>query len=79
MPVNGRRLAVLALVVTMTIWGSSFVATKLVLDEAAPFNVTVVRFGLGLSVLLPFATGADSVSSSPSNLPSYSSASRASR
>jgi drug/metabolite transporter (DMT)-like permease len=55
MPVSGRRLAVLALVVTMTIWGSSFVVTKLVLDEAGPFTVTVLRFGLGLLVLLPFA------------------------
>ena len=55
MPVSGRHLAVLSLVVTMTIWGSSFVVTKLVLDEAGPFTVTVLRFGLGLLVLLPFA------------------------
>jgi hypothetical protein len=55
MPVSGRRLAVVALVVTMIVWGSSFVVTKLVLDEAGPFAVTVLRFGFGLSVLLPFA------------------------
>ena len=50
-----RRLAVLALVATMAIWGSSFVVTTLVLDEAGPFAVTLLRFGLGLLVLLPFA------------------------
>ena len=55
MPVNGRRLAVLALVATMTIWGSSFVVTKLVIGEAGPFALTALRFGLGLLVLLPFA------------------------
>lgn len=55
MPVSDRRLAVLALVVTMTVWGSSFVVTKLVLDEAGPFAVTALRFGIGLSVLLPLA------------------------
>lgn len=54
MPVSGR-LAILALVVTMAVWGSSFVVTKLALDEAGPFAVTALRFGIGLSVLLPFA------------------------
>ena len=39
----------------MAIWGSSFVVTTLVLDEAGPFAVTFLRFGLGLLVLLPFA------------------------
>jgi drug/metabolite transporter (DMT)-like permease len=39
----------------MTIWGSSFVVTTLVLDEAGPFAVTALRFGIGLLVLLPFA------------------------
>ena len=39
----------------MAIWGSSFVVTTLVLDEAGPFAVTLLRFGLGLLVLLPFA------------------------
>ena len=52
---GGRRLAVLALVATMAIWGSSFVVTTLVLDGAGPFAVTLLRFGLGLLVLLPFA------------------------
>ena len=39
----------------MAIWGSSFVVTTLALDEAGPFAVTLLRFGLGLLVLLPFA------------------------
>ena len=41
--------------VTMIVWGSTFVATKSVLDEAGPFAVTALRFGIGLLVLLPFA------------------------
>ncbi len=39
----------------MAIWGSSFVVTTLVLDGTGPFAVTLLRFGLGLLVLLPFA------------------------
>jgi drug/metabolite transporter (DMT)-like permease len=55
MPVSGRHLAVLALLVSMAVWGSTFVVTKSVLDEAGPFAVAVLRFGIGLLVLLPFA------------------------
>jgi drug/metabolite transporter (DMT)-like permease len=55
MPVSGRRLALVALMVTMIVWGSTFVVTKSVLDEAGPFAVTALRFGIGLLVLLPFA------------------------
>jgi hypothetical protein len=33
----------------MAIWGSSFVVTTLVLDEAGPFAVTFLRFGLAVS------------------------------
>ncbi len=39
---------------TMTVWGSTFVVTKAVLDEAGPFTITVLRCGIGLAVLLPF-------------------------
>ena len=39
----------------MTVWRSTFVVTRAVLDEAGPFAVTVLRFGVGLGVLLPFA------------------------
>ncbi len=52
---SGRQLAVLALLLTMTVWGSTFVVTKAVLAEAEPFTITVPRFGIGLRVLLPFA------------------------
>src|SRR5829696_8766883 len=55
MPVSGRRLALVALMVTMIVWGSTFVVTKSVLDAAGPFAVTALRFGIGLLVLLPFA------------------------
>ena len=55
MPGSGRRIAVLALLLTVAVWGSPFVVTKAVLREAGPFAVTMLRFGLGLLVLLPFA------------------------
>ena len=54
-PGSGRRLAVLALLATMTVWGSTFVVTKAILDDAGPFAVAVLRFGIGLGALLPFA------------------------
>jgi hypothetical protein len=37
---GGRRLAVVALLVTVLIWSSTFVATKVLLVEADPFAVT---------------------------------------
>ncbi len=52
---GGRRVAVLSLSLTMAIWGSTFVVTEAVLAEAGPFAITVLRFGIGLGVLLPFA------------------------
>ncbi len=52
--VGGRGLAILALLCAMIIWGSTFVVTKFLLEEAGPFFVTVGRFVIGLGVLLPF-------------------------
>lgn len=53
--IGGRGGSVLALLIAVTMWGSTFVVTKLVLEEAGPFFVTVARFAIGLAVLLPFA------------------------
>ncbi|CAN5881757.1 hypothetical protein BH23ACT11_BH23ACT11_23600 [soil metagenome] len=54
-PGGGPRLAVFALLLAMTLWGSVFVATKEVMGEAGPFTVAAVRVGIGLAVLLPLA------------------------
>jgi drug/metabolite transporter (DMT)-like permease len=55
MPDGGRRLAVLALLVTVFVWSSTFVVTKVLLEEAYPFAVTAGRFLIGFVVLAPFA------------------------
>lgn len=54
-PRGGPRLAVFALLLAMTLWGSVFVATKEVMSEAGPFTVAAGRFAIGLAVLLPLA------------------------
>lgn len=54
-PVGGQRLAVFALLLAMTLWGSVFVATKEVMGEAGPFTVAAMRFAIGFAVLLPLA------------------------
>jgi drug/metabolite transporter (DMT)-like permease len=57
---GGRRLAVLALLVTVLIWSSTFVATKVLLEEADPFAVTAGGFLIGFIVLMPSPTVRDS-------------------
>ncbi len=54
-PGGGQRMAVLALLLAMTLWGTVFVATKEVMGEAGPFTVAAGRFAIGLAVLLPLA------------------------
>ena len=54
-PDGGRRLAVLALLVAVLVWSSTFVLTKVLLEEADPFAVTAGRFLIGFVVLAPFA------------------------
>ena len=50
-----RPLAIAALLVTVLIWGTTFVATKVALREVPPFALSLLRFLLGLLVLLPLA------------------------
>ncbi|MHB1132940.1 MAG: DMT family transporter [Chloroflexota bacterium] len=50
-----RPLAIAALLVTVLIWGTTFVATKVALREVPPFALSLLRFLLGLGVLLPLA------------------------
>jgi len=50
-----NRRAYLALFITITIWGSTFLVTKLVLQEIAPLQLTELRFLIAFLLLAPFA------------------------
>ena len=54
-----RVLAIIGLVAANVIWGTSFVATKPMLDRIPPITVSSARFAVALLVLLPllYATG----------------------
>lgn len=52
--VPNRMLAVLALVLTMTIWGSAFAVTKATLSEVPPFTLALLRFVVAVAVMMPF-------------------------
>lgn len=56
----GRELgaiqpAVPALVAAMTIWGATYVVTKVALPDIGPFTILFLRLVLGTAALLPFA------------------------
>jgi len=48
---NGK----LAMYVTLFIWGTTFVTSKMVLQEMAPLQLTFIRFLIGFLLLAPFA------------------------
>ena len=50
---SARTSALLALVAAAAIWGSTFVVTKILLDEAGPFFIAAARFAVALAVLWP--------------------------
>lgn len=50
---SGSALAAAALVAAMALWGTSFVATKVVLDHVPPLTLAALRFVVALAVLLP--------------------------
>lgn len=50
-----RATGMVALIVTVLIWGSTCVVTKSALDSFGPFGLVFVRFALAYLVLLPFA------------------------
>ncbi|MCC7352448.1 MAG: EamA family transporter [Anaerolineae bacterium] len=54
-PARKRYLAVLALLLTVTIWGTTFAVTKVALREVQPFTLTLLRFLLGCMALAPLA------------------------
>jgi len=47
----------LALLLTVTIWGSSYVVTKSALSEIGPFALNVARFVVAFAILAPLAHG----------------------
>ena len=52
---SDQALGMLALVGTNILWGSSMIATKLVLAGVPPVTLSFVRFGISLAVLWPLA------------------------
>lgn len=50
-----RSLAVSALLATVTIWGTTFVATKVALREMQPLTLSLARFALASLILVPLA------------------------
>lgn len=51
----GRAPAVLAVVLCTTIWGTTYVATKVVLPEIPPFTLAFFRFVIATAIMAPFA------------------------
>ncbi len=54
MPVSGRIPAQIAVFLSASTLGGSFVATRYLMAEAAPSTLAFLRFGLALVCLLPF-------------------------
>jgi drug/metabolite transporter (DMT)-like permease len=50
-----RTAAVLALILTVTIWGTTFAATKFALRDMQPLTLSLVRFVIASLLLLPLA------------------------
>ncbi len=50
-----NKIAYIALILTIAIWGSTFVVTKVVLREIAPLQLTELRFIIAFLLLAPFA------------------------
>ncbi|MDO5300870.1 MAG: EamA family transporter, partial [Clostridia bacterium] len=42
----------LAALVTVVIWGTTFISTKLLLAELAPLSILVIRFVIGYAALM---------------------------
>jgi drug/metabolite transporter (DMT)-like permease len=49
-----RARAMVALIAANIIWGTTFVATKPVLDRVPPLTIATARFAIALMVLIPF-------------------------
>lgn len=52
---NRRSRAILILIGVMTVWGSTFVVTKDVIEDLPPLTLAFMRVFIGFALLLPFA------------------------
>lgn len=50
-----KRRAYILLLLTIFIWGTTFIATKVLLREVAPLQLTLLRFIIAFIALVPFA------------------------
>lgn len=48
---QSQPLAILKLILAVVVWGGSFVATKIALEDIAPVTIIWLRFGIGLVIL----------------------------
>ncbi|WP_198683389.1 DMT family transporter [Peristeroidobacter agariperforans] len=55
MPLANHTRSMLLLLLTMTVWGSTFMVTKELITLWPPFTLAFVRVAVGTLVLLPFA------------------------
>jgi drug/metabolite transporter (DMT)-like permease len=53
---SARSLSVLALLVVVALWSSTFVATKLLFGQAGPTQIAFLRFVVACAILLPLAS-----------------------
>ena len=52
---NGRPAAYLVLIVANAIYGTSYVASRVVLQDVGPATLALVRLGIGALLLVPLA------------------------
>jgi drug/metabolite transporter (DMT)-like permease len=64
-----RALALVALVLLMLVWGSTFVVTKAVVRELPPLTLACLRFFLAAGTLAPFAIARGGLRQLPSPVP----------
>jgi drug/metabolite transporter (DMT)-like permease len=57
MELTARSAAVAKALFAVTVWGASFIATKIALTEVAPVTVVWLRFAIGAAVLGAFVVG----------------------
>jgi drug/metabolite transporter (DMT)-like permease len=48
---RARAVAILEGLIAVLVWGASFIATKVALEDASPVTVVWVRFAMGVAVL----------------------------
>jgi drug/metabolite transporter (DMT)-like permease len=64
-----RSLAIVAVVVLMVVWGSTFVVTKAAAKEISPLTLAALRFSIAAVVLIPLALARGNWKSMPRPMP----------